>query len=211
MVLKMTSGMKVTLIDLLHVLDNRKNLMSGSLLVKHGFILVFETNNFLLTKNNHFTGKEYMDENLFKLNVIAVRRKIDIDNKRNYSIYMLECSDLWHIRVEHINFNFLLCLTNLDLLPKCNIDPIHICEICVEAKMTKTHFHSVEQFTNPLELIHSYIGDLKFVQTRVEKKYYITFIDDCTRYCYVYLLRSKDEVLETFKNYKTEVENQHGK
>ena len=35
--------------------------------------------------------------------------------------------------------------------------------------MTKTHFHSTERISKPLELIHSDICDLKFVQTRVEK------------------------------------------
>ena len=49
------------------------------------------------------------------------------------------------------------------------------------------------------------------MQTRGSKKYFITFIDDCTRYCYVYLLRSKDEALEAFKLFKTEVENQLSK
>ena len=38
--------------------------------------------------------------------------------------------------------------------------------------------------------------------------YFITFIDDCTRYYYVYLLRSKYEALDVFKHYKNEVENQ---
>jgi hypothetical protein len=33
-------------------------------------------------------------------------------------------------------------------------------------------------------------------------------IDDATRFCYIYLLRTKDEALEHFKIYKTEVENQ---
>lgn len=45
----------------------------------------------------------------------------------------------------------------------------------------------------------------------MEKKYITTFIDDCTRYCYVYLMRSKDETLDMFVHYKTEVENQLGK
>ena len=40
------------------------------------------------------------------------------------------------------------------------------------------------------------------------KKYFITFIDDCTRYCYLYLLRSKDEAIEAFKDFKNEAENQ---
>ena len=39
----------------------------------------------------------------------------------------------------------------------------------------------------------------------------MTFIDDCTRYYYVYLLRSKDEALEKFIHYKNEVENQLGR
>ena len=62
--------------------------------------------------------------------------------------------------------------------------------------------------SEPLNLIHSDISDLKFLQTRVEKKYYITFIDDCIRYCYNYFLKSKDKALEMFKHYKNEVENQ---
>ena len=33
-------------------------------------------------------------------------------------------------------------------------------------------------------------------------------IDDNTRFCYIYLLKSKDEALHYFKIYKAEVENQ---
>ena len=36
----------------------------------------------------------------------------------------------------------------------------------------------------------------------------MTLIDDSTRYCYVYLLSTKDEALHYFKIYKAEVENQ---
>ena len=52
---------------------------------------------------------------------------------------------------------------------------------------------------------------MKSVQIRGGKKYFITFIDDCTRYCYVYLLRSTDEAIEAFMQYKNEVENQPNK
>jgi hypothetical protein len=50
-----------------------------------------------------------------------------------------------------------------------------------------------------------YIGDLKFMQTRGEKIYYIPLIDNCTRYCYTYLLKSKDKALKMFKCYKNKV------
>jgi transposase InsO family protein len=36
----------------------------------------------------------------------------------------------------------------------------------------------------------------------------MTMIDDASRYCYVYLLNTKDVALNCFKTYKAEVENQ---
>jgi transposase InsO family protein len=44
--------------------------------------------------------------------------------------------------------------------------------------------------------------------TKGGKRYFMTFINDCTRFCYMYLLKSKDEALDYFKIYKAEVENQ---
>ena len=41
-------------------------------------------------------------------------------------------------------------------------------------------------------------------------EYFITFIDDYSRYRYVYLLKHKSEALENFKNYKIEVGKQLG-
>ena len=96
----------------------------------------------------------------------------------------------------------------MECLLKFKIDPNHKCEICVESKLARTSFQSIERSSEPLELIHSNICDLKFIQIRGDKKYFLTLIDDCTRYCYVYLLRSKDEALEMFKHFKNEMENQ---
>jgi len=46
------------------------------------------------------------------------------------------------------------------------------------------------------------------VLTKGGKKYFMTLIDDSTRFCYVYLLKTKDEALHYFKIYKAKVENQ---
>jgi hypothetical protein len=40
------------------------------------------------------------------------------------------------------------------------------------------------------------------VLTKGGKKYFMTLIDDCTRFCYVYLLKTNDEALYYFKIYK---------
>ena len=44
--------------------------------------------------------------------------------------------------------------------------------------------------------------------TKGGKRYFMTLIDDASRFCYVYLLQTKDEALDYFKIYKNEVENQ---
>jgi len=40
------------------------------------------------------------------------------------------------------------------------------------------------------------------ILTKGGKRYFITFIYDCTRYCYVYLIKTKDEALQYLKPLK---------
>lgn len=42
--------------------------------------------------------------------------------------------------------------------------------------------------------------------TRDGNKYFIIFVDNGIRFCYLYLLKSKDEIIEKFELYKNEVE-----
>ena len=69
-ILKMTSGKELTFNDVLHVPDIRKNLVSGSLLSKNGFKLVFESDKSILTKSGTYVGKGYLSNGLFKMNVM---------------------------------------------------------------------------------------------------------------------------------------------
>ena len=47
--------------------------------------------------------------------------------------------------------------------------------------------------------------------TRGGKKYYVTFIDDFSRYTKLFLIKSKDEAYNMFLLYKEQVENQLNK
>ena len=88
-VLKMTTGRFLTLKDVLHVLEIQKNLVSGTLLSKNGFKLVFESDKFSLFKSGMYVGKGYLSNGLSKMNVMTV---ID-NNKGASSIYILESSN----------------------------------------------------------------------------------------------------------------------
>ena len=175
----MTLSKELTLNDVLHVLKIRKNLVSGSLFSKKDFKLVFVLDNFILTKNGMYVGKGYMSNGLFKINVMTVVPPIkNINNKNKSFAYMLESSNVWHGRLGHVNYDTLRRLINMECLSKFKIDPNHKCEICVESKLTRTSFQSIERSSEPLELIHLDICDLKFIQTRGGKKYFLTLIDD---------------------------------
>ena len=67
--LEFTSKKTLTLTDVYHVHEVRKNLVSGSLLNKFGFKLVFESNKFILSKSGTIVGKGYMYKGMFKLNI----------------------------------------------------------------------------------------------------------------------------------------------
>ena len=83
------------------------------------------------------------------------------------------------------------------------------CQACVQAKQPrKPHKAIDERHTTLLELIHSDICEMNGVLTKGGKRYFMTLIDNATKYCYVFLLKTTDEALECFKMYKAEVKNQ---
>jgi hypothetical protein len=84
---------------------------------------------------------------------------------------------------------------------------------CVQAKQPQKPFKSLEEKRNmaPLDLVHYDFCEMNGLLTRGGKKYFMAFIDDPSRFCYIYLLKTKDEALQYFKVYKAEVKNQLGR
>ena len=204
--LKFTSEKVVTLTDVLHVPEIRKNLVSGPILSKEGFKPVFESDRFILTKAGMYVGKGYLAKGLFKLNVLVTNT---INNNKNTSAYIVDSFVLWHARLGHINNKSICRMVSLNLLPKFDVNTHNKCEVCTESKFARQSFKYVQERSNELlSMIHSDLCDFKTLSSRGGKNYFITFIDDYSKYCYVYLLHSKDEALNMFKIYKAEVENQ---
>ncbi|KAL4377319.1 hypothetical protein GQ457_02G027920 [Hibiscus cannabinus] len=78
--------------------------------------------------------------------------------------------------------------------------------------MTKAPFSGKgERASDLLGLIHSDVCGPMNTQARGGFQYFITFTDDFSRYGYIYLMNHKSEALEKFKEFKNEVQNQHGK
>ncbi|GKC73807.1 retrotransposon protein, putative, ty1-copia subclass [Tanacetum coccineum] len=98
------------------------------------------------------------------------------------------------------------------ILQPTHDESLEKCKSCIYGKMARKPFpHQVKRAKDLLGLIHTDVcGPFRTV-SREGASYFITFIDDFSRYGYVYLMKHKREVFETFKVFQNEVENQLGK
>ncbi|RVW82840.1 Retrovirus-related Pol polyprotein from transposon TNT 1-94 [Vitis vinifera] len=79
----------------------------------------------------------------------------------------------------------------------------------LEGKQTNKSKRGATRSSAILEIIHTDICSLDMDSHG--QKYFISFIDDFSRYMYLYILHNKNEALEAFKVLKAEVEKQCGK
>ncbi|GKA48621.1 retrotransposon protein, putative, ty1-copia subclass [Tanacetum coccineum] len=117
-----------------------------------------------------------------------------------------------HCRLAHISKKHIEKPQQEGLLKSTDDESFDQCVSCLSGKMTRKSFpHRPKRATNLLGIIHTDVcGPLRHV-SRQGASYFITFMDDYSRYGYVYHLKHKHEVFETFKVFKNEVENQLGK
>jgi hypothetical protein len=176
-----------------------------TLLCRDDFKVVLESNKFIVLKCRKFIGKGYVCGCLFHFSVS------DLCNKHVNNICDgINESDasIWCSRLCHLNFGSMSRLSSLNLILNLPIVEGSKCQSCVQSKQPrKPHKAAEERYLTPLELIHSDICEMNDVSTEGGQRYFMTMIDNASRYCYVYLLKTKDDALNYFKTYKVEVEN----
>jgi hypothetical protein len=184
---KFTSRKIVQLKNVQHVPTIRKNLVSISLLLRDGFKVVLESNKVVMSKHGQFIGKSYDYGGLFRLSLA------DFYNKSvNHICGTINDSlSVWHSRLCHVNFGLMSRLSSLSLIPYFTIVKGSKCYSCVQSKQPrKPHKAAKERNLAPLELIHSDLCEMNGVLIKGGKRYFVTLIDDTTRFCFVYLLKS---------------------
>jgi hypothetical protein len=87
-----------------------------------------------------------------------------------------------------------------------------MCESYLLEKITKSPFIGQSERTSDLlGLVHTDVYGSMSSVVRCDFQYFITFIDDFSRYGYMYLMRHKSKSFEKFKEFQNEVQNQLGK
>jgi len=85
------------------------------------------------------------------------------------------------------------------------------CEICAKAKQTRAPIKDgpAPRSNQLAQRVHSDVCGPMQTASLGGNKYFVTFIDDYSRYAKVYLMKEKSEVLSHFKNYLLSLPDQH--
>ena len=123
-----------------------------------------------------------------------------------------EMSRLWHMRLGHAEEKSLQTLAMQGLLKGAKTCKLDFCEQCVMGKQKRVKFGTAIHNTEGiLDCIHTDVWGPTKTASLGGKHYFVTFVDDFSRRVWVYTLKSKDEVFETFLVSKKMVENQTGR
>lgn len=122
---------------------------------------------------------------------------------------------LWHERYGHLNIPDLKKLQNKEMVR--GLDGLtgskHFeCETCLLGKIHEDTYHDSDyRADRNLALVHSDLCGPFKTASLGGAKYFMTFLDDHSRYAEIKLLRTKDAALEAFKGYKAMAEKSTGR
>ena len=157
-------GNKYLLLDNVYFIPNiSRNLISVSESYKQSFAICFNNNEIIVLRNGVQICCAKLENGLYVLhpfesqnyNTEIFRVAKPKSNKRpkhsnNFETY------LWHLRLGHISIDRINRLTKDGPLKDLSVGTLHVCESCLEGKMTKRPFTikglRAEQ---PLEFVHS--------------------------------------------------------
>ena len=207
MFFKVSNAKRGTTYNVLHVPQLARNLFSVRAAAKKGNTVKFDNLKCCISGPNgklkgmgHAYGKLYQ----LKCKVIIAEESAPVVSEDVSSI------DLWHQRLGHLNSQHLRVLVDRQLA--CGIKlpgatKLSFCEGCVEGKMQRKPFKSLtyEQSKRKLNLIHSDVCGPFQVESVGGSRYFVTFIDDFTKFISVHFIKSKAEVLEKFKLFEVTV------
>ncbi|KAG7556865.1 Reverse transcriptase RNA-dependent DNA polymerase [Arabidopsis suecica] len=119
------------------------------------------------------------------------------------SVLVYANNAIWHARLGHPHSRALGLL-----LPSISFKNDE-CEACILGKHCKSVFpKSNTIYENCFDLVHSDVWTSPCL-SRENQKYFVTFIDEKSKYTWLTLLPSKDRVLEAFTNFQNYVTNHY--
>ena len=203
------SNSECRLLDVLYVPSLSYNLLSVSKAAENGKTTKFDKDGCeVLDSSGRTFARARRLGSLYYLDRDRIDRAFVSNTKSNKTA-------LWHRRFGHLSLRGLQMLAREGIVNDLNSsfsEEIGICEPCVNGKHHRTPFEERScRSTVPLGIVHSDLCGKLNSSSLGGAEYFLTFIDDCTHYTWVYVLKRKSEVFDRFKKWKALVENASGK
>jgi len=213
--LLLCTGFYLDLKDTFVVPSFRRNLISVSYLDKSDYSCSFGNNEFSLSFNSNIVGTgSLLDyDNLYLLDTVTTYNKTlnTESHGTKRKIDNTQFGALWHKRLGHISKNRVERLVSNGILESIHFTNFDVCVECIKGKQTKAKRLCAYRASDVLELIHTDICGSFPTPSWNGQQYFISFIDDYSRYAYLFLIHEKSQSLDVFKSFKAEVENQVNK
>lgn len=198
---------RIKLTNAIYVPELRNNLISVSQITKNGFKVVFTGNRAIIKRKDESTAMIAEKRNdLYIVDVVEDHALLTNENPGNL--------ERWHRRFGHLNFRDLKNLQTKSIVKGLNLNLKNAneeCIICARGKMQQLPYkNSTHRQKEKLGLIHSDICGPMNTESLGGAKYFVTFIDDFSRYIQTTMLRQRSDVLTAFKNFKKQVEKETG-
>ena len=186
--LHLPSGRTLLLHDVLHVSGIQHNLLSITVLISFGFSFEFSNNGLVIFADGILYGYESFMDGFIKLDL-----NISSHSFANFaSSYVIGSNNIdsatWHARLGHIGEDRMTRLAREGLLSSLTKVDLQLCEPCLAGKACRKPFGTTKRAAHPIEVVHSDICGLMNKKARHGASYFLTLIDDYSRYDYVYLL-----------------------
>ncbi|GJR87113.1 gag-pol polyprotein [Tanacetum coccineum] len=205
---KMHDGTVRTIRDVRHVEGLKKNLLSLGQLDDLGCKVEIQNKIMKVIKGALVLMKgEKVAANLYQL-----KGEIMEEAKASVASHSLShrVAVSWHQKLGHMSEQGMKILVERKLIPGLTKVSLPFCEYCVISKQHRLKFKaSNSRSVSVLELVHSDVWQAP-VLSLGGAKYFVSFIDDYSRRCWVYPIKKKSNVFEVFKVYKARVELDSG-
>jgi len=171
----------------------------------------FSESSFSLFYKSDCVGNSILSDGLFYINLQnnTTYDSMHVHTGIKRCVIDENSSKLWHQRLGHISIDRIKRLVNERVLNTLDFTDFETCLDCIKGKQTNKSKKGATRSSDIFEIIHIDICSPDLDSH--SHKYFISFIDDYSRYMYLCMLYNKNEALDAFKNFKAEVEKQCGK
>ncbi|KAJ3691762.1 hypothetical protein LUZ61_020926 [Rhynchospora tenuis] len=199
------SNVSLFLKNVLHVSTFSRNLISLSkLLLDNPSLTIVFTNSICMLKDHH--TKTILLE--IPCNNGLYHFRIPSSTSPPQAMFGIRTTaSMWHDRFGHPSNSVTMKLLKDFALP-CTSLSLETCNDCMIAKSHKLSFSSSSSCTtSPLELVHSDVWGPSPIVSKNNFRYYLIFVDDFSRFTWIFFMSNKSEVLSIFTRFKAQVEN----